>query len=113
MQESVSVDHELGTPPFDRRLSDKSLAAFNHAYASGAHQVAVRLKTLLVEVDDKERVDHERRAASAVSQAELWIAFVEARDAYNGLMEKDTASENALETALEAMKTGYQAWSKS
>lgn len=68
---SALASERTGTPRYDRRLSDKILAAFNHAYASGAVQAAVRLKAVLADVEGKERERHERRAGSAVAQADL------------------------------------------
>ncbi len=67
----------LGKPEYDRRLSDKILTAFNHAYASGAHKVAERLRKVLADVERSDPGRHDRRSASAVSQADLWIDFIE------------------------------------
>ncbi len=102
----------FGTPCYDRRLTDKILAAFTHAYAAGAHQTAARLKTLLAEVEATERSRHDRRAVTALRQAELWVAFVEARDAYHALQE-DGAGAAALSAALERMKDAYRLWSEA
>ena len=40
---------DLGAGEFNRRLSDKILSAFNHAYAIGAVEIAEKLKTVLKE----------------------------------------------------------------
>jgi hypothetical protein len=45
----------LGMPGFDRQLTDKILAAFNHAYAVGDIQVARRLHAVLALAEDHER----------------------------------------------------------
>lgn len=98
---------------YDRRLSDKILAAFNHAYASGAHMVAERLRTVLEEVDHEERRKHDRRSASAVSQADLWVSFIEARNGYNELLASRDAPADKVESALESMKDAYRVWAET
>ena len=103
----------LGRPEYDRRLSDKILAAFNHAYASGAHKVADRLRNVLAEVERSERSRHDRRMDSAVSQADLWIGFIEARNGYNALMASNDAPAEKVEGALDSMKDAYRVWSDS
>jgi hypothetical protein len=100
----------LGTPNYDRRLTDKILAAFNHAYATGAVKTANHLKSVLAEVESQERARFTRRNSTAVGQADLWIAFVEARNRYNALAEDAGAAAKA-EEALAAMKDAYRAWS--
>lgn len=97
-------------PQYDRRLSDKILAAFNHAYATGAHRVADRLRNVLEEVEHVERRKHERRTASAVSQADLWVSFIEARNGYNELVARSDAPPEKVESALETMKDAYRVW---
>lgn len=99
-----------GSLPYDRRLSDKVLAAFNHAYASGARKVAARLRTVLADVERVERASYERRRSSALAQADNWVAFVEARERYNALVACDDASDQEREAALEAMKDAYRDW---
>jgi hypothetical protein len=101
----------FGAPRHDRRLTDKILAAFNHAYATGAVQTANHLKAVLAEVEDKERARYARRNATALSQADLWIAFVEARNRYNSLCETGDGAAGT-EKALDAMKDAYRAWSE-
>lgn len=100
----------FGAPHYDRRLTDKILAAFNHAYATGAVKTASHLKAVLAEVEAQERARFTRRNSSAVGQADLWIAFVEARNRYNALSEDGEAKAKA-EAALAAMKDAYRAWS--
>lgn len=100
----------FGSPSHDRRLTDKILAAFNHAYATGAVKTATHLKAVLADVEAQERSRFSRRNATAVGQAELWMAFVEARNRYNAAAAGDAAAGDA-ETALEAMKNAYRAWS--
>ena len=104
---------DLGKSEYDRRLSDKILAAFNHAYASGAHKVADRLRNVLGDVEGADRGKHDRRSDSAVSQADLWIGFIEARNGYNALVASDDTPPEKVEVALQSMKEAYRVWADS
>ncbi len=98
-----------GTPKHDRRLSDKILAAFGHAYAEGALGVAAVLRRAL------EGACHgapaERRAGGALVQADLWVAFVDSRDAFRRASAAKTPDSEALEQARAEMMEAYKAWS--
>jgi hypothetical protein len=102
-----------GKLEYDQRLSDKILAAFNHAYASGAHKVADRLRTVLADVEMSERGREDRRSAGAVSQADLWVGFIEARNGYNALVAKSDVPARDVQAALESMKEAYRVWADS
>ena len=101
----------FGAPGYDRRLSDKILAAFNHAYASGAVKTAHHLKSVLADVEGQERAQHNRRTLGAVDRADLWVSFVEARNRYNALSEGKGATPARLDAAMDEMKGAYRAWS--
>ena len=103
----------LGKLEYDQRLSDKVLSAFNHAYASGAHKVADRLRNVLADVERRERGEHDRRSKGVVSQADLWIGFIEARNGYNALVGSDDSPPKKVEVALDSMKEAYQEWADS
>ena len=109
--EMTAITEDLGTPEYDRRLTDKLLAAFNHAYAIGAHEIASRLRSILADVDEAERAAYDRRRDTALVPADLWVAFVEARGAYNRISADESAEERAVESALEDMKEAYRRWS--
>ena len=71
----------LGWPNGDRRLSDKLLAAHNHAYAAGNRAVANEIRDILALVDgDDERAS--QGGLEPLERARRWIAFVDAREAY-------------------------------
>ena len=95
-----------------RRLSDKILAAFNHAYAVGEIEVANRLKAVLAfnEEQDSPQKD-QRRSFDPLGEAELWVAFVEARNAYRGVCESRRHDAAAIAESLDAMKEAYRVWS--
>ena len=103
----------LGKQDYDQRLSDKILAAFNHAYASGAHKVANRLREVLGDVERSARGRHDRRSRGAVSQADLWIGFIEARNGYNALVASNDSPPENVEVALDSMKEAYREWADS
>ena len=65
----TAITEDLGTPEYDRRLTDKLLAAFNYAYAIGAKEIASRLRSILVDVDDAERAAFDRRRDTALVPA--------------------------------------------
>jgi hypothetical protein len=97
-----------------RRLSDKILNAFNHAYAVGENEIANKLKIAL-EANEARRggpTDH-RATYDPLGQAEKWVAFVEARNRYKQVSTTaETESVAAIE-ALEEMKETYRLWSMS
>jgi hypothetical protein len=101
-----------GTLEITRRLSDKVLAAFNHAYATGEVEVAKKLRAVLQVTESKRPRGNKRSGYDAVVHADLWMSFVEARDGYKVLCEKKAAKAADLNTAQEAMKSAYRAWSE-
>lgn len=106
-----------GMPGFDRRLTDKILAAFNHAYAAGDTDVARRLHAALALAAEHERRlcrsadGAERRGIDAVDQAGLWVAYVEARNSYQATCRGDGDGTDEAKAAFEAMKHAYRRWS--
>ena len=103
----------LGAARDDRRLSDKILAAFTHAYASGHAGLAATLRRAL---EDAERAPGRepcrRRDTSALRQADLWIGFVDARDAYRRAAERTPADAEEVELARLEMLSAYRRWSE-
>ena len=103
---------DVGAPDHDRRLSDKILAAFNHAYSAGETAIADQLRVLLRQVDGSDADDaSDRRHRSAAHQAELWVTFVEARNRYREVSETPTSKRQAIADALDKMKEAYKTWS--
>jgi hypothetical protein len=103
-----------GVPVHSRRLGDKVLAAFTHAYAIGEYDIARRLRAVLAAVDGKEGLEYpERRASDALQQASLWVAYVEARNAYNGATAAGQAGDRSVLAAAEAMTEAFKRWSFS
>ena len=103
----------VGRPPYDRRLADKVLAAFNHAYAVGAHDVAATLRDVLasVEAADAVRYAARRSGRQATDQADRWVAFVEARNRYRLAVQDAAGDAGAVERAMADMKQAYRDWS--
>jgi hypothetical protein len=110
-----SVMTELGQRPDSRRrLSDKILAAFNHAYAVGEIEVAKKLKVALSANEKKAGpLGDMRHGYDPLGEAELWVAFVEARNTYRATCDARKHDSRAVAEALEAMKEAYRIWSAS
>ena len=82
----ASIDQHVGVPEYTRRLADKILAAFNHAYAAGEHEIAGDLRAALLKLDQRTRdAGPTARATSVIDEADRWVAFVRARDRYKSL----------------------------
>ncbi len=103
-----------GVPGHARRLGDKVLAAFNHAYAIGEYDIAQRLRAVLASVDGKEGLAFpERRGSDALRQASLWVAYVEARNAYTNASADSAPGQRSVLIAAEAMTEAFKRWSFS
>ena len=95
-----------------RRLTDRILEAFTHAYGQGAKDVALALLNALERAETGGRDCRiERRGANSLTQADLWVVFVDARDAYNRIASDEIPDEAGVERALARMKTAYRHWS--
>ena len=111
---ATALADALGKPRYDRRLADKVLAAFNHAYAVGAREVAASLRSVLATVEAQDPFTVQRRHGhQATDQADHWIAFVEARNVYRRAAQDAGADAATVERALAAMKDAYRRWSAS
>lgn len=102
----------IGAAVRDRRLTDKILGAFSHAYAGGEIGVAATLLRALEEAELGPMPGKaERRASNALVQAELWVEFVEARKAYNRATERRRADPAEIEESRCDMVEAYRRWS--
>ena len=109
---AAPLTHTVGEPEYNRRLADKILAAFNHAYAVGAVDVAESLRRILEEVESLNRRDRrKRRNADTLDQAALWMAFVEARNRYKQATGDGETTADETARALGEMKEAYKRWS--
>lgn len=80
--DAVPEQDAIGRPFQHRRVSDRLLAAHNQAYASGQRHVASDLRDILELIENDERIRFNRRSITAVERASRWMAFVDAREAY-------------------------------
>ena len=104
----------MGEPDHSRRLGDKILAAFNHAYATGEIEIARSLRQALIDCEAAARgAGAERRESSLLRHADLWVGFVEARNSYNRVVANADISPESLQEALLAMKEAYRRWSEA
>ena len=112
--EGLGPDYENvnGSLEIARRLSDKVLVAFNHAYATGDLEVARKLRSVLKVTEAKRPGGDKRTRYDAVVHADLWVGFVEARNTYRALCESTGAKASDMSTAQGAMKDAYRAWSE-
>lgn len=110
---NLATDIPLGDDGMEatRRLSDKILAAFNHAYAVGEHKIADMLRGVLTENEGRNGISADRRGGSdPLGQAENWVAFVEARNHYNQVCE--SGKGDGADASLAAMKDAYERWTR-
>lgn len=110
---TIAIASDTGVPRYNRRLSDKILAAFNHAYAVGEIEMASHLREVLARLDKNQaQGEGQRRDGTiALCQADLWIEFVEARNDYRTICDKPDTDAGIIQTSLDAMKDAYQRWS--
>lgn len=101
-------------PKYDRRLSDKILAAFAHAYEAGERSVAARLRRALEEAEQSAAAAHpERRISTALDSADLLIEFVDARIAYKTAASRNPGNAEELDRTSREMLEAYRRWSDS
>ena len=110
---SPEFENLNGSLEITRRLSDKVLAAFNHAYATGEREVAKKLRSVLQMTEAKRPNSDKRTSYNAVEHANLWVGFVDARNTYNDVSAIKGAKKTELDKALDAMKNAYRAWSEA
>ena len=106
------IVESFGETPYSRRLADKLLAAFNFAYAVGETEIADAVRGLLKQLDvaDGSACENRRRHPSNVEQADLWAAFVEARNTYRASSAANGHDKAKCEAALAKMREAYRAW---
>ena len=106
-----TVDQNFGIPGYSRRLSDKVLAAFNHAYAAGERDVAKQLRTVLEQVERGVKILGKKRSNGALMDADSWSQFVDARDRYRAMSADPRFDPQEVGEALEEMKETFRSWS--
>lgn len=102
---------DAGVPRYNRRLTDKVLAAFNHAYAMGEMELARSLWDCLVTAEKLGQQHHRRKPNQALDLAAEWVAFVDARDKYREVSRaaKGAPPDDASD-AFRTMRDAYQTW---
>jgi hypothetical protein len=101
---------DAGVPRYNRRLTDKILAAFNHAYAMGEMDLARDLWECLVAAEKLGQQMHRRRPNQALDLAAEWVAFVDARDRYREVSRTPQAPSEHASDAFRTMRDAYQSW---
>ncbi len=111
-QDVTSMTIATGRTRYDRRLSDKVLAAFNHAFGLGEVEAADRLRQILCDLEAQFAPEGEdRRRHQPLDDAERWMGFVAARERYRAICDAEPAVAAEVEAALAEMKTAYRQWS--
>lgn len=100
---------DLGLTTYNRRLADKILNAFNQATAVGRNDVAEKLEQALRLCLDERQ---EMRNAAFLAKADCWRRFVEARDDYQGLLDRHGEQAAEVQEAMSRMRQAYQDWSR-
>lgn len=101
-----------GRTRYDRRLSDKVLAAFNHAFGLGEVDAADRLRQILRDLEAQFAPEgKDRRRHQPLDDAERWMGFVAARERYRAVCDGEPAVTTEIEAALAEMKVAYRRWS--
>lgn len=101
-------------PKYDRRLSDKILAAFSHAYEIGERGVALTLRRALEEAELRlPEIGRERRAGDALQQADLLVEFIDAREAHKRANERQPTDPDEIDRTSREMLEAYRRWSDS
>ena len=78
-----------------------------------AVEVAEVLRTALEKAESQGPGDRrERRSRSALDLADLWVAFVDARDGYRRASEATPADAEEVELACLEMLSAYRRWSE-
>ncbi|MFQ5772881.1 MAG: hypothetical protein ACE5GS_00035 [Kiloniellaceae bacterium] len=99
-------------PKYDRRLTDKILAAFAHAYEADERGIAAMLRRALEEAERASAgPGAERRLSSVLRQADLWTEFVDARQAYKRAAARTPPDPEAVECAGLELLEAYRRWS--
>lgn len=102
---------DAGVPRYNRRLTDKILAAFNHAYAMGEMDLARSLWECLVAAEKLGQQAHGRRRPNqALDLAAEWVAFVDARDRYREVSRTPQKDVEEASDAFRTMREAYQSW---
>ena len=101
---------DAGAPRNGRRLTDKVLAAFNHAYAMGEKQLARSLWDCLVRAEKLGQHFNRRPANEALELAAEWIAFIDARDRHHAVSRDPMRSMDEVSETQRAMRSAYQSW---
>lgn len=102
---------DAGVPKYNRRLTDKILAAFNHAYSSGEGDLARDLWECLAYAEKRGAEQFKRRRPNqGLELAALWMAFVDARNNYRKLSDDAGADEDETSRAFRSMKQAYLSW---
>ena len=102
--------NDYGLTPYNRRLADKILNAYNQAIALGHDDVSdLLIRALNAAIGH----DQDNRNQGALLKADLWQRFVTARNDYRKARDNNQQQAPEVLAALDAMKNAYTAWSEA
>ena len=106
-KQAADFTADLGEPRYSRRLSDKILGAFTHAYSLGRIDLADRLMDALHLCGEADGAD---RSGEALDRAKSWVRFVQARNLFNEIKTSKGEESDEAHQALLAMKAAHRQW---
>ena len=105
---------QFGLPFYSRRLTDKILAAYNHALALEYVDVAASLLDVLRKSEAIRTAKYPNSSGPTVLElAGLWQLFIAAkRDFFNAASAPASLSDDKIAELAERTAEAYQMWSK-
>ncbi len=100
---------DLGELSSGRRLSDKILTAFNHAYAQDRRDIADMLLQALNQCRETEGAE---RVSGALEQARLWMRYVQIRERYHAAKAGGGSEDTTLDSIVRDLTEAYGKWRK-
>ncbi len=97
--------HRLRQTVHSRRLSEKILAAFIHAYSLGRIDLADQLMDILQLCGEADDTD---RSGEALERAKSWVRFVQARNLYDEVKTSKGEESDEEHEALLTMKAAHR-----
>ena len=99
-------------PRFQRRLTDKILAAFTHAYALDEVELASALYACLVKAEGvTEDENQDRSENQSLGLAQYWIKLVDSKRRYEAILSNGGVPEDPKAKDMQTkMREAFAAW---
>ena len=106
-KEIAALASDNGEPKYTRRLGDKILTAFTHAYSVGRLDLSEKLLDVLNSCSEQ---DGQERSGPILELATCWMQFVQARNRFNEVADANGEDSAAAAQAFQEMKDAHQKW---